>query len=153
MQKNINKQEAYEYMLNRIQQLTINSPRLFGTMSVEQMLCHLSDQLRLALNQKPTLTKTNLYYRTIYKWVAIYLMKEMPKNLTTIKEQQQGIGNAGTLPTGFENDRMILLNLLAEFKNQQDSLHPHPLLGKLTANEWGKLVFVHMDYHLKQFSN
>lgn len=153
MGRNIYSQENYDSLVLRINHLKPESSRLFGTMSVEQMLCHLSDQLRLALNHKPTITKSNWFYRTIYKWVAIYLMKEMPKNLTTIKEQQQGKGNAGTLPTSFESDKMILLNLLSEFKNKKDALNPHPLLGRLTANEWGKLVFVHIDYHLKQFNN
>lgn len=152
MQKNINKQEAYEYLLTRIQNLSLNSPRLFGTMSVEQMLCHLSDQLRLALNQKPTLTKTNLYYRTVYKWVAIYLVKNMPQGLMTIKEMNQGEGYAGTKPKGFEEDRNTLFTLLAAFRTEKN-LGIHPLLGHLTANEWGKLIFVHIDYHLKQFSN
>ncbi len=153
MKRNIYSQECYDSIINRINNLTKESPRLFGKMNTEQMLCHLSDQLRLALNQKSIITKSNWFYRTIYKWVAIYAMQKMPKNLTTIKEQQQGAGNAGTLPMDFESDKITLLNLLLEFKNKKTALYPHPLLGTLTAYEWGKLVFIHIDHHLKQFSN
>jgi hypothetical protein len=153
MKKNIQNEISYASLVKRINNLSPESNRLFGTMTIEQMQCHLSDQLRLALNQKPILTKSNLYFKTIYKWTAIYLMREMPKNLNTIKEQKQGEGNAGTTPTGFESDKNTLLQLLSEFRNKKTDLHPHPLLGKLTANEWGKLIYVHIDYHLKQFNN
>jgi hypothetical protein len=29
---------------------------------------------------------------------------------------------------------------------------PHPMFGKLTPEEWGKLLLIHVDYHLKQFA-
>jgi hypothetical protein len=29
---------------------------------------------------------------------------------------------------------------------------PHPMFGKMTAAEWGKLLHIHIDYHLKQFA-
>ncbi len=29
---------------------------------------------------------------------------------------------------------------------------PHPMFGKMTPKEWGKLLLIHVDYHLKQFA-
>ena len=29
---------------------------------------------------------------------------------------------------------------------------PHPLFGKMTPREWGKLLQMHLDYHLRQFA-
>jgi hypothetical protein len=29
---------------------------------------------------------------------------------------------------------------------------PHPMFGKMTTAEWGKLLQIHIDYHLKQFA-
>ncbi len=45
-------EDSYDYLVKRISNLNRESIRLFGTMRVEQMICHLSDQLRLTLNQE-----------------------------------------------------------------------------------------------------
>ncbi len=29
---------------------------------------------------------------------------------------------------------------------------PHPMFGTLTVKEWGKLLQIHIDYHLRQFA-
>ena len=29
---------------------------------------------------------------------------------------------------------------------------PHPMFGKMTPKEWGKLLQIHVDYHLRQFA-
>jgi Protein of unknown function (DUF1569) len=33
-----------------------------------------------------------------------------------------------------------------------DAWKPHPMFGKMTAKEWGKLLQIHVDYHLRQFA-
>jgi len=33
-----------------------------------------------------------------------------------------------------------------------DDWGPHSMLGKLTVKEWGKLMQIHIDYHLRQFA-
>jgi hypothetical protein len=33
-----------------------------------------------------------------------------------------------------------------------DAWEPHPLFGKMTPKEWGKLSQIHVDYHLRQFA-
>jgi hypothetical protein len=33
-----------------------------------------------------------------------------------------------------------------------DDWGPHPMFGKMTLSEWGKLLQIHIDYHLKQFA-
>jgi hypothetical protein len=33
-----------------------------------------------------------------------------------------------------------------------DAWKPHPLFGKMTPKEWGKLSQIHVDYHLRQFA-
>ncbi len=29
---------------------------------------------------------------------------------------------------------------------------PHPMFGPMTVKEWGKLLQIHIDYHLRQFA-
>ncbi len=33
-----------------------------------------------------------------------------------------------------------------------DAWKPHPLFGRMTARQWGKLLQMHLDYHLRQFA-
>jgi hypothetical protein len=33
-----------------------------------------------------------------------------------------------------------------------DAWKSHPLFGKMTPKEWGKLSQIHVDYHLRQFA-
>jgi hypothetical protein len=33
-----------------------------------------------------------------------------------------------------------------------DAWKPHPMFGKMTVEEWGKLLQIHTDYHLRQFA-
>src|SRR5437868_14203612 len=33
-----------------------------------------------------------------------------------------------------------------------DAWKPHPMFGKMTPKEWGKLLQIHLDYHLRQFA-
>jgi Protein of unknown function (DUF1569) len=33
-----------------------------------------------------------------------------------------------------------------------DAWKPHPMFGKMTPAEWGKLLQIHMDCHLRQFA-
>ena len=34
----------------------------------------------------------------------------------------------------------------------EDAWKPHPMFGKMTPKEWGKLLQIHVDYHLRQFA-
>jgi hypothetical protein len=59
----------------------------------------------------------------------------------------------GTKPEEFHRDMTELLrcfdamrSLPADFK-----WAPHPKFGPLTAQEWGKLGYKHLDHHLRQF--
>jgi hypothetical protein len=69
----------------------------------------------------------------------------------TYKEIKQGVG--GTPPTNFENDRKILLNNLEKYINKEVKGESvvHPNFGKLTYNQWGRLIYLHLNHHLKQF--
>jgi hypothetical protein len=41
---------------------------------------------------------------------------------------------------------------LALTRVRERRVRPHPMFGKLKVAEWGKLLQIHIDYHLKQFA-
>ena len=68
------------------------------------------------------------------------------------------------LPAGFKiphsqrfesaDEMAQLLKILeAEWKARTaDAWKPHPMFGKMTIKEWGKLLQIHVDYHPKQLA-
>jgi hypothetical protein len=68
------------------------------------------------------------------------------------------------LPTGFKiprsqrlefaYEKSRLLKILEADWNARtgDTWKPHPMFGKMTPTEWGKLLQIHVDYHLRQFA-
>ncbi len=140
-----------EAVKERILSLTPQDQRLWGKMSVHQMLCHLADSSRLALGEKSASPATGPLQRTIIKWAALYLPLPWPKDASTRPEMEQGVG--GTAPTTFEDDRQRLLTTLSRFA-VPDSLNlaiPHPIFGVLTREQWLRWAYLHADHHLRQF--
>jgi ligand-binding sensor domain-containing protein len=54
----------------------------------------------------------------------------------------------------FANEKAQLLKILdaARSARTADSWKPHPMSGKMTPKEWGKLLQIDVDYHLRQFA-
>ena len=53
----------------------------------------------------------------------------------------------------FDREKQQLLKIVdaAWHARSPDDSGPHPMFGKMTFSEWGKLLQIHIDYHLKQF--
>jgi Protein of unknown function (DUF1569) len=54
----------------------------------------------------------------------------------------------------FAYEKAQLLTILEAAWNARhaDTWKPHPMFGKMTPREWGKLLQIHVDYHLRQFA-
>jgi hypothetical protein len=135
-------------MQQRIENLQIDSPRMWGKMDVAQMMAHCAIGLETAtgkIHPKRTL---------IGKLVGGFL-KGM---LTDDKPMGK---NAPTHPTfvmadakDFEKEKKRLLRLLKEFSEGGEvgvTTSPHPFFGKITPQQWSSGVWKHLDHHLRQF--
>jgi len=119
-------------------------------MSVDQMVCHLSDAYRVALGEMAVSPATGLFQRTVMKWAALKLPMPWPHGAPTRPEIEQGSG--GTPPTEFERDRTELLDWHARFCDTEGRLTvAHPIFGSMTAEEWLRWGYLHTDHHLRQF--
>jgi hypothetical protein len=134
----------------RVESVTPNSQRQWGTMEVDQMLHHLNLACGGSQGFYDLPDESYLISRTLFKWILVDWYPEQPVGLR--------------LPTGFKiphsqrfefaYEKSQLLKILDVDWNArtEDAWKPHPMFGKMTPKEWGKLLQIHVDYHLRQFA-
>lgn len=124
----------------------------WGTMTVGQMICHLSDAFRVALGDKTVEPVKNRFNGTVMKWSGLWLPFPWPRGVPTVPECDAKIG--GTPPAELERDKSELLGLLDRFTKPLNGLEQrmHPFFGKMTEKEWLRWGYLHCDHHLRQFS-
>ena len=134
----------------RVESVTPNSQRQWGTMEVDQMLHHLNLACGGSQGFYDLPDESYLISRTLFKWILVDWYPEQPFGLR--------------LPTGFKIphsqrfefafEKSQLLKILEVDWNARtgNAWKPHPMFGKMTPKEWGKLLQIHVDYHLRQFA-
>jgi hypothetical protein len=137
-------------LFERFDRLRPDTVRRWGSMSPGGMLCHLTDSFRGVLGDRPIRDVSTLLGRTAMRWVALSTPIPWPRNVQTAREVDQN--RDGTPPGEFEADRARLLELSEEFVRRLDpETMRHPIFGKLSAAEWGRWAYRHMDHHARQF--
>jgi hypothetical protein len=134
----------------RIAGLTASDQRLWGSMTVGQMVCHCMDAYLYALGERAAAPVEKPIPRQVMKWMALSSPVVWPKNVQTVPEMNQTAG-AGTPPTEFAADRTGLLQAFERFVEKDDDWPPHSMFGPMTREDWMRWGFLHMDHHLRQF--
>lgn len=147
----ITNESTKEEIKRRVSAFAEHDERKWGTMTAHEAVCHLADQLRVAMQAKETRYMGNFFIRTVVKKLIMLGMKAPKGKVQTVPELKQGVG--GTKPTVFEKDKQALLKLIDDFYYQYSPAHKvlHPAFGPLTRDEWGKLAYTHLTHHLEQF--
>ncbi len=142
---------AISSILPRINALTPDSQRLWGYMSVGQMITHCTDQVQIVLGEKPAQPLGNSFARWLAKWFILNVPMRMPKNIKTVPELDPN-KPLMTQPGNFANDRENLLAALTRLSNLPEK-QPivHPVFGSMTKAEAIKLTNIHLDHHMRQF--
>lgn len=137
-----------EQLVNRIQLLAPLSHRQWGTMTVEEMLWHLRSQLELALGiEKQTTQMKSVLSLPPLRWLTIYVVP-WPKGSPTAPEMNVKKSNPAV--KNIEVEKQLLLQRLEEAAAAA-SLGPHPLFGAMDKSMWSRLIWKHIDHHLRQF--
>jgi hypothetical protein len=123
MAQNIFNADDYAAIIKRIEALTPNAQRKWGTMTLPQMLEHCILQLKLALG----IIKSN-EKKTSFLNVTL--------NMTAIDE------------VTVEQERLLQL---LQTVQQHNHFQPHPFFGAVNKKDWGRLIWKHLSHHLKQF--
>jgi len=143
-------EEKRQEYRRRVESVTLNSRRKWGTMEVDQMLHHLNLACGGSQGFYDLPDESYLISRTLFKWILVNWYPEQPVGLR--------------LPTGFKiphaqrvefaYEKGQLLQILETDWNARtaEQWKPHPMFGRMSRTEWGKLLQIHLDCHLRQFS-
>ncbi len=149
--KTILEETTKKEVIERLNELNNNTKAEWGKMNCNEMLCHCNDQMKLSIGEIKSPPSDKVVLGKIMKTLVFLGMPAPKGKVETFKELKQGEG--GTKPTTFENDRQKLIDSINNF----DKVYPnktkvmHPAFGNLTKKEWGKLIYVHLDHHIRQF--
>lgn len=138
------------HFTERIKNLSPQSKALWGTMAVDQMLHHLNLACGNSSGHFNLKDETSFLSRTVFKWLIVDLLPHMPKGL----RRPSGLRIPVSSYYDFEQERNLLLKIItaAITSTSATEWSEHIAFGYLTHRQWGKLLYKHIDYHLKQFN-
>jgi hypothetical protein len=138
-----------EEFKSRVAQLKPDSSAQWGKMTLPQMLAHCSIGIQMTTGEvKPPRLFIGRILGPVIKHFALRDDEPMRRDSPTapallIKDDRD-----------FANEHRHfteLLNQFAEADPAACTTHPHAFFGKLTHDQWGILMYKHLDHHLRQF--
>jgi hypothetical protein len=147
--KNFFERPDRESILDRLDRLQPGATRQWGTMDVAQMCAHCAIALEVAAGD---VTKKQAF---IGKVLAPFVRGKVLRQAGRLSK------NSPTDPTfvvsdprDFEKERARLVALAkrcGEAGAHAADGRVHSFFGKMTGEEWGVLMYKHLDHHLRQF--
>ncbi|RYY89532.1 MAG: DUF1569 domain-containing protein [Chitinophagaceae bacterium] len=139
--------ESMQQILDRLNRLQPTQPPLWGKMNAAQMLTHCQAPFSVYFGElRLRQSVVGIFFGRIAKR-KLFSEKPWPRSLPTarefvVKEQP-----------AFESERKKLAAQIERFSGSSILLHPprHPFFGKMSAQEWSRLAWKHLDHHLQQF--
>jgi hypothetical protein len=131
----------------RLAQLTPERRAEWGRMSAQQMVCHLAASVQMAIGERICAPKRTPLRFPIVKHLVIYVLP-FPKSVPTAPELI-----VAATPNAWARDVGDLQAALDRFiaRGPEARWVDHPTFGRLSAGQWGVLVYRHVDHHLRQF--
>ena len=133
----------------RLSALQPTSPRQWGKMAAPQMLAHCSAALEIACGDR--VKKQSLVGRVLAPFVRSTVLGEKPFSRNGPTDPDFKIVDE----RNFAIEHARLTALLDRFCSQGSSSADglvHSFFGRLSGNDWGRLMYKHLDHHLRQFS-
>lgn len=137
-----------QFLIERINKLSPQTQALWGKMSVGQMLSHMHEPLLVMRGEKV------LKFTLLGMLFGNYLKKKYLKDRGFDKNLPTHTQSRVTNPKQFEVEKEKLIQTLIYFRENGSSVitkNKHPFFGNMTHEEWGDMMYIHTDHHLKQF--
>ncbi len=152
MKKNILDEEVMQEMVERIEKITPEQVRQWGTMNVDEMLCHCKLPLQAAIKEKTFSPTGNPVAAKFIIFLIVNVLERFKPGLPTTPEFDKNHSDLNT--TTLEKDKTELIELVRKFYAfpSVEEFGPHPFFRSMKRRSWGRLSYMHLDHHLRQFS-
>ncbi len=139
-------------ILDRIANITSTSRRMWGTMTPQEMLCHLADSCECAFGRGAATPTGSVFKRAMLKFIALKLPMKWPQGIKTRSAFDPK--REGTKPSNFEADKVRAVRLIKQLAEARDipKTIQHPIFGVLSTPEWKRWGYLHANHHLRQFA-
>ena len=142
-------QDTQDEIFNRINNLNESSQPNWGKMTVDQMFKHCQLPLEVANGKLELDTNIGFFKKLIFKAFKPFMYNDKPwkKNLDTPRQFRV------TDKQVFVTEKEKLKTVISDFASRKNETNwpPHPLFGKFSTEQWGKMQYKHLDHHLTQF--
>lgn len=138
-------------LIDRLTRLTPSSERRWGTLTAQEMLCHLGDACEMVLRTRPRSKPIAVVSRPFFKSLVLWTPIRAPRGVKTNPEHDPRL--AGTRPGAFADDlRRVIAGIEGIAAAEAHALEPaHGMLGMMSLSDWQRWAYKHTDHHLRQF--
>ncbi len=148
MPRNLFEPAAREAILQRLNALSPASTRQWGKMDPAQMMAHCSVAMEAGTGDKPR--KQAFIGKILAPFVRSSLVgdKAFPRNSPT--DPTFVVSDA----RDFAREKEYLTALIGRFCGagpEAAGRHTHSFVGRMSGDEWGVVMYKHLDHHLRQF--
>ncbi len=147
--KTIVSKSTIDKLIARVNKISEDKQPLWGKMTAYQMLKHCAESEKINLGEKKY---KRLFIGKIFGKMAL---KEI------VKDDLPGKKNARTHPAlvikdhgDVELQKQLLIALLNKYPGRTANDFKdivHPFFGRMSFENWDRLIYKHMDHHLRQF--
>lgn len=137
-----------EALARRLADLEPSSPREWGKMNVGQMLAHCAVALEVPCGDR--IKAQSLLGRVLAPFVRSTVLGEKPFSHNAPTDPDFRIVDEHD----FDKEKVRLAALIDRFCSRGPARAEgvvHSFFGRLTADQWGRLMYKHLDHHLRQF--
>ena len=132
-------------LLRRLEALTPERVPRWGRMQAPQMVAHLLEAYRMPSGDL-RIRRVAVPFRALVRWLMLYVLP-FPKGAPTAPAL------LARVPASWEADVAALRAAIAATRRPAPGapLGDHPLFGRMSADDWGVLLYKHSDHHFRQF--
>ena len=134
-------------LLDRLDRLTPDAKARWGRMTAPQMVCHLSDAIRVTLGERPAEFRRTPLANPVVRWLLAYVVPFPKAKAETAPEMLV------TQPSEWLSDLSRARDALraAAQRGPSGRWATHPAFGDISGTMNGVFTYKHVDHHLRQF--
>jgi hypothetical protein len=141
-------ESSQKEILRRLSLFSPEAPRQWGKMSAPQMLAHCAAALEAGTGDNPRPRK--LIGRIFAPFVRKGLLGDKPFSKGSPTDPAFIVRD----DRDFDAERARVIALVDSFcarGKDAAGTQIHSFFGRMTGDEWGRLMYKHLDHHLRQF--